>query len=159
LINLLEGSKHCGGSCGGRLQPTIIFIDEIESMMPHRSVLSAINSAKGMSKFLTEMQDNKPLWLGAQITLKDWMLLFEGYLKGLFMSNSQIPNPSHKWCTKGTRCSTYLITKAEFNYMANKLHGMGPTDIHKFIDHALTTRKTEFNESESHKFVAYQNDQ
>ena len=40
------------------LQPTIIFIDEIESMMPDRSDSSAVNSAKVMSKFLTEMQGN-----------------------------------------------------------------------------------------------------
>ena len=39
--------------------------------------------------------------------------------------------------------------------MSDRLHGMGPTDIHKFMAHALTTRKTEFYESESHKLVAY----
>jgi AAA+ superfamily predicted ATPase len=48
----------------------------------------------------------------------------------------------------------HTITKAEFDYMANRLHGMGPTDIHKFMDHALASRKTELYDSESHKLVA-----
>jgi hypothetical protein len=57
----------------------------------------------------------------------------------------------HKWY-KGFN---HTITKAKFDYMANRLHGMGPTDIHKFMGHALTTRKTELYESESHKLVGY----
>jgi hypothetical protein len=53
----------------------------------------------------------------------------------------------------------HKITKAEFDYMAKRLHGTGQRDIHKFMDHALTTRKTEFYDSESHKCVAYYNGQ
>jgi hypothetical protein len=49
----------------------------------------------------------------------------------------------------------HTITIPEFDYMANRLHGMEPTDIHKFMDHAFTNRETEFYESESRKLVAH----
>jgi SpoVK/Ycf46/Vps4 family AAA+-type ATPase len=81
------------------LQPTIIFIDEIESILPDRSNSSAVNSAKVMLKFMTEMQGNagqQVFDIGCTNTLKEWMLLLEGDFKSLFMSNSQMQNHSQR---------------------------------------------------------------
>lgn len=47
----------------------------------------------------------------------------------------------------------HTITKAEFNYLATKLSGFGPTDIHKMIDLALTKKRTEFFEKLAFKVV------
>ena len=145
------------------LQPTIIFIDEIESMMPDRSNLSGSGAtvAKIMSKFLTEMQGNagQQVFVIGCTNYPDridvaFRRRFQRYI------HVKLPDPKsqsqmmHKWY-KG---HDHTITKAEFDYMANRLQGMGPTDIHKLMDHALTCKTTEFYESESHKLVNDVND-
>ena len=45
----------------------------------------------------------------------------------------------------------HTISKAEFDYMATKVHGMAPTYIKKVMDFALTKRRSEFYSAEAHK--------
>ena len=140
------------------LQPTIIFIDEIESMMPDRSDSSAVNSAKVMSKFLTEMQGNagqQVFVIGCTNYPERMDVAFRRRFQRFIHVKLPDAKSQSKMMQKWYKGFNHTITKAEFDYMANRLHGMGPTDIHKFMDHALTTRKTEFYESGSYKLVDY----
>ena len=140
------------------LQPTIIFIDEIESMMPDRSDSAAVNSAKVMSKFLTEMQGNA----GQQVFVigcTNYPERMDVAFKRRFQRFIHVKLPDAKSQSQMMQLwykgFNHTITKAEFDFMANRLHGMGPTDIHKFMDHALTTRSSQFYGSQSHKLVEY----
>ena len=51
----------------------------------------------------------------------------------------------------------HTVTRPEFKYLAKKLIGFGPTDVHKMLDLALTQKMTNLYEKKYFKWIALEN--
>ena len=140
------------------LQPTIIFLDELDAMLPDRNDRSSKTDLKTISMFLNEMQGKK----GEQVfvigctnhpeKLDDaFRRRFQRFIHVKMPNINAQSQMMQKWY-KGI---DHTITKAEFEYMATKLHGMAPTDIKKLMDFALTKRRSEFYAAKAHKLMNF----
>ena len=140
------------------LQPSIIFLDEIDAMLPDRNDPSSKTDQKTISMFLNEMQ-GKP---GEQVFVigctnnpdkldSAFRRRFQRFIHVKMPSRQAQAQMMQKWY-KGI---DHTITKAEFMYMAEQLHDLAPTDIKKMMDYALTKKRSDFYHAKAHKAVVF----
>ena len=140
------------------LQPTIIMIDEIETMLPIRSNDASKTDSKTISKLLTEMEGKG----GQQVFIigcTNYPDRIDTAFRRRFQRFIHVTLPDVKaqseLMQKWYAGFNHTITKAEFQYIAQKLKGMSPTDINKFMDHAITKKKSELYDSEKVKLCSF----
>ena len=140
------------------LQPTIIMIDEIETMLPIRSNDASKTDSKTISKLLTEMEGKG----GQQVFIigcTNYPDRIDTAFRRRFQRFIHVTLPDVKaqseLMQKWYEGFNHTITKAEFQYIAQKLKGMSPTDINKFMDHAITKKKSELYDSEKVKLCSF----
>ena len=142
------------------LKPSIIFLEEIEALLPDRNDPCSTTDQKTISMFMNEMQGQK----GGKVFVigctnnpakidEAFRRRFQRFIH-VKMPNKEAHSAMMQKFFQG--CN-HTITKAEFDYMATRLQGMAPTDIKRIMDFALTKRRAEFYGADAHKLRVFDN--